>query len=251
MELVEGGSFDERWNKRRVRRSTMLNMALDLADALTRAHRLNIVHRDIKPANVLLAQDGMPRLTDFGIARVTGSDITETGSILGTIAYIAPEVLQGKSRRRPLGHLVAGMMLFEMLAGTLHINADSPGGLIHAIVGTPMPDLEALRPDVPPALIDLVNRMVMKDPDERVPRMRLVGSEIEAILPPSRPRRTDTDQAVAVNQRSSRPAASRPRRYRRPKRGATICPPRRTPFVGRETNWPSCSSCCATARCAC
>src|SRR5207245_2596080 len=97
MELVEGGTLEGK-----IKQNTplplkqIINIALDLADALTRAHRLNIIHRDLKPSNVLLAKDGTPRLTDFGIARFTDSKMTETGVTLGTLSYTSPELLQGQ-----------------------------------------------------------------------------------------------------------------------------------------------------------
>ncbi|MBI1256991.1 MAG: protein kinase [Chloroflexi bacterium] len=184
MELVEGGSLDDLLMQTpRLPITKVLNIALDLADALTRAHRLNIIHRDIKPANVLLANDGMLRLTDFGIARVVDSNITETGSLLGTIAYIAPEIFQGKLADARSDIWSMGLMLFEMMAGEHPFLSDSGvGGSIQAILTQSLPDLESLRPDAPTALIDVINRMVLKDPDERIPRMRLVGAELEAIL---------------------------------------------------------------------
>lgn len=183
MELVTGGALDEILSKTpRLPISQVLNIALDLADALTRAHRLNIIHRDIKPANVLMAEDGMPRLTDFGIARVMGSNITETGSIMGTAAYIAPEVLQGSPADARADIWSLGVMFFEMLTGRRPFTAEHAGSLIYAIIAEPLPDLEELRPDAPPALVDLVQRMLSKDPASRIPRMRLVGAELEAIL---------------------------------------------------------------------
>jgi serine/threonine protein kinase len=182
MQLVEGGALDEILRETpRLPVKQVLNIALDLADALTRAHRLNIVHRDIKPANVLLAKDGMPRLSDFGIARVMDSDITETGSVMGTAAYIAPEVLQGEAADARSDIWSLGIMLFEMLAGRHPFKGTNPSSLIYAILTEQLPDLEALRPDAPAGLVDLINRMVMKNPAERVPRMRLVGAELEAI----------------------------------------------------------------------
>src|SRR5579871_5955534 len=118
MELVEGGTLEELLRRsQRLPIPQILNIALDLTDALTRAHRLNVVHRDIKPANVLIAGDGMPRLSDFGIARVVGSNITETGKVIGTAAYIAPEVLQGDSADVSSDIWSLGVLLFEMLVG--------------------------------------------------------------------------------------------------------------------------------------
>jgi serine/threonine protein kinase len=93
MEYVSGGSLRvliDREGALPIRRA--MEIALDVADALTRAHRLNIIHRDIKPDNVLLAEDGTPRLTDFGVARLGNrTRMTETGSVIGTFAYLSPE----------------------------------------------------------------------------------------------------------------------------------------------------------------
>jgi serine/threonine protein kinase len=241
MELVEGGSLDDLLMQTpRLPMHDVLNIALDLADALTRAHRLNIIHRDIKPANVLLANDGMLRLTDFGIARVVGSDITEAGSLLGTIAYIAPEVFQGRQADVRSDIWSMGLMLYEMLAG-MHpfLSDEGTGGLIHAILDQPFPELEVLRPDVPSALIDMINRMVLKDPAERIPRMRLVGAELESILAAllsneiisSTPETQQTQFIVKFGpgSRFETPAAPSPEAFRH------NLPIQTLSFVGRET----------------
>lgn len=237
MELVTGGALDEILTKTpRLPIPQVLNIALDLADALTRAHRLNIIHRDIKPANVLMAEDGMPRLTDFGIARVIGSNITETGSILGTAAYIAPEVLQGDVADARADIWALGVVFFEMLAGKRPFTADNAGSLIYAILAEPTPDLEALRPDAPPPLIDLIYRMMAKDPQGRIPSMRLVGAELEAILSGDlvgilddlTPFRSAGNDGFSTRFSTPSPAGSGRRNLR------NNLPIQVTPFVGRE-----------------
>jgi serine/threonine protein kinase len=232
MELVEGGALDDLL--RRIPRlpvEQILNITLDVTDALTRAHRLSIIHRDIKPANILLAKDGMPRLTDFGIARIIGSEITETGSIMGTAAYIAPEVIQGAPADARSDIWALGIVLFEMLAGRQPFQAENAGSLIFSIISNPLPDLETLRPDVPTALIDLINRMLMKDPAERIPRMRLVGAELEAILA-SDDRLTDSLDSNPTRRftldASSGAYSTTPSPVR------SNLPAQTTPFVGRE-----------------
>src|SRR5690349_24325968 len=96
MEYLAGGDLNHLLRQGRLPVGRVLEIAIDLADALTRAHRLNIIHRDLKPANVLLAEDGTPRLTDFGIAQIgTSSNITEAGSVIGTYAYLSPEACMG------------------------------------------------------------------------------------------------------------------------------------------------------------
>jgi serine/threonine protein kinase/tetratricopeptide (TPR) repeat protein len=184
MEYVAGGSLRDVLDhtpKLSIQRA--LYVALDLADALTRAHRLNILHRDIKPANVLLATDGTPRLTDFGMARMAGEPhITQDGAIVGTMAYLAPEAFGGEEVDERSDIWAFGVMLFEMLAGERPFPQIQPAPLIQAIMTNPLPDLERLRPDVPTGLVDLIYRMMEKNRQARIPSVRLIGAELESLI---------------------------------------------------------------------
>jgi serine/threonine protein kinase/predicted ATPase/Tfp pilus assembly protein PilF len=184
MEYVTGGSLRDVLEKTpRFTVQRALYISLDIADALTRAHRLNIYHRDIKPDNVLIADDGTPRLTDFGMARLSNRpQITQDGAIVGTLAYMSPEIFNGEHDEEKSDIWAFGVMLYEMLAGKRPFHYEQPGQLINAIITQPVLDLETLRPDVPVALVDLVYRMLHKDPKARISSVRLVGAELEAII---------------------------------------------------------------------
>ncbi|MCI0394563.1 MAG: protein kinase [Chloroflexi bacterium] len=193
MEYVGGGSLAELL-KREVTLPIpqVVEIALDLADALTRAHRLGIIHRDLKPANVLLAEDGTPRLTDFGAARLQdGARLTQFGTVLGTRDYLSPEVCSGRQLDERADIWALGVMIYEMLTGGRPFSGLSLQAVLQAILYEPTPDPARFRPDVPDALADLVYRMLTKDPQERIPSARLVGAELEALLKgwdtPSRP----------------------------------------------------------------
>lgn len=184
MEYVPNGSLRdvlERTPRLSVQRA--LYISLDIADALTRAHRLDILHRDIKPDNVLIAEDGTPRLTDFGMARMGKTPhITQDGAIVGTLAYLPPEIFHGEQADERSDIWSFGVMLYEMLAGERPFPYDQPGALINAILTQSIMSLETLRPDVPIALIDLIYRMLTKDRHARINSVRLVGAELEALL---------------------------------------------------------------------
>lgn len=182
LEYVEGGSLADFLRRQgRLPVEKAVSMALELADALARAHHLNIVHRDIKPANVLVAQDGTPRLTDFGVAQVEGSNLTDTGAIVGSCGYISPEALQG----RPSGALgdiwSLGVLLYEMLAGRRPFASPKLATEMMAILRERPPDLDSLRPGLPVVLVDLVSRMLAKEPAQRIASMRWVAAELEAM----------------------------------------------------------------------
>jgi tetratricopeptide (TPR) repeat protein len=183
MEFVGGGSLQDLLTAQgRLSSSQVVKIALEVADALTRAHHLGILHRDLKPANVLLAQDGTPRLTDFGIASLPDSPhLTQTGVLVGTVAYLSPEVCQGRPPDERSDIWAFGVMLFELLTGQQPFKGANLTATLTAILTQPTPDLAQLNLDVPAALADLLYRMLEKDPQQRIPSVRLVGAELEAL----------------------------------------------------------------------
>ena len=124
MEYVSGGSLaDLLLREPRLPVERVVSIGLELSDALSRAHHLHILHRDIKPANILLAEDGTPRLTDFGLARIGQLPrLTETRSILGTFYYLSPELLEGREVNERSDIWSFGVTLYEMLIGRLPFN---------------------------------------------------------------------------------------------------------------------------------
>lgn len=231
MEFVTGGALNTRLKQGgNLPIEQILKIAIELADALTRAHYLKIVHRDIKPANVLLADDGTPRLTDFGIAYMGKKErITQLDVSVGTPDYMSPESLRGEPVDTRSDIWSFGVLLFEMLTRTHPFAGESIGQLITSILSQPTPDLEALRPDAPIALVDLVYRMLEKDPNSRIPSIRLVGAELEVIM-----------QGGLVNTSSIFPARIRQTEDRfatptpTPNKIKHNLPAQTTPFVGRE-----------------
>ena len=225
VEYVRGGSLaDVLTAQGRLPSSRVIELALDLADALTRAHRLGIIHRDLKPANVLLAQDGTPRLADFGIAHVVSSPrLTQTGILIGTVDYLSPEICQGEPPDERADIWAFGVMLFQVLSGRLPFEGKSITAKLTAILTQPVPDLAQLTPDVPDALADLVYRMLEKDLQQRIPSVRLVGAELEAML---KGREPVTPSHLTYETRFAAPTPS----VDAPKHNL---PAQVTPFVGR------------------
>ncbi len=184
MEYVSGGSLEELLAslEQPLAVERVVAIALDLCDALTRTHRLGIVHRDLKPTNVLIAEDGLPRLTDFGAAYVEGAErLTRSSAIIGTTGYLSPEALSNESLDARVDIWAFGVLLFEMLTRTHPFSGGSVAQTLHGILFSSPPDLQGLRPDCPPALVDLVYRMLAKDREQRVPSARHVAVELEDI----------------------------------------------------------------------
>lgn len=183
MELIEGGSLSDLIKaKGQLPIVRVVQIGLDLCDALTRAHRLGVIHRDLKPANVLLDTDGTPRLSDFGIAHIQDSEITGGDQMLGTLSYLSPEALVGEANDERSDIWSLGIILYEMLSGQRLYQESVVGLLIQRIISEPLPELEKIRPDAPIALVDLINRMLTKNPKDRINSVRIVGAELEALL---------------------------------------------------------------------
>jgi serine/threonine protein kinase len=184
LEYVEGGSLKELIAGRSLLPlDRVLEISLDIADALTRVHRLNIVHRDFKPANILIAADGSPKIADIAFTYGFHFDRQRGNSIVfGTPPYLSPETLAGETPSILSNIWSFGVVLYEMLAGRRPFAGDTPGQIQAAIRNRPLPDLAQFRPSIPSTLIMLIDRMLQIDPNKRLPSMRLVSAEIEAIL---------------------------------------------------------------------
>ncbi|MCI0643946.1 MAG: protein kinase [Chloroflexi bacterium] len=183
MEYVPGGSLQDLLDRQAplpLRR--VLQISLELADALARAHHLGIIHRDLKPANVLLAADGTPRLSDFGIAYVAGRPrLTDVDTVVGTLGYISPEAYEGEPLDARADIWAFGVLIYEMLTGLSPFTGDNLADTLAAILSQPPPDLDERRPDAPAELVALVHGMLARDREQRIASARQVGATLEML----------------------------------------------------------------------
>jgi eukaryotic-like serine/threonine-protein kinase len=146
----------------------VLGIVARTADALGFAHKQQVVHRDIKPANLMYdpATDIL-KITDFGIARLSGAGSTRTGIVLGTPSFMSPEQLEGRTVTGHSDLFSLGVSLFQLLTGQLPFTADSMTGLMQQIAEAPHPPLRAFRPDLPACVESVIDRALAKTPDAR------------------------------------------------------------------------------------
>jgi beta-lactam-binding protein with PASTA domain len=145
----------------------VVDMGLQVLHAAGFAHRHGVIHRDFKPHNVIVDEQGRAKVTDFGIARAGASEMTETGSIMGTAQYLSPEQAQGHAVTATSDLYSIGVMLYEMLAGRLPFDGDSAVSIaLKHLSEQPVP-IAQLRPDVHPALESVVMAALAKDPARR------------------------------------------------------------------------------------
>jgi eukaryotic-like serine/threonine-protein kinase len=144
-----------------------VDLVIQILKAARFAHRRGIVHRDIKPHNVIVDDDGRAKVTDFGIARAGTSDMTETGSIMGTAQYLSPEQAQGHPVDSRADLYSIGIVLYELLTGAPPFDAESPVTIaLKQVTEQPVPPMQ-LNPAVSPALDAVVMRALRKEPGER------------------------------------------------------------------------------------
>ncbi len=181
MEYVAGGSLHQLIQRGPLPVEQARQVAIDLCDALTSAHRLNIIHRDVKPDNVLVGADGAPKLTDFGVARLVseGTRLTGTGTQIGTPFYMSPEAWQGQPLDAQADVWSLGIMLYEMLTGDVPFGGDTLVSVMNKVLTAPLPDLKRLRPDTPPGLVKIVRRMLERDRAKRYQSLREVGLDLD------------------------------------------------------------------------
>lgn len=153
-----------------------------IAEALGHAHQHGVIHRDVKPANVLVdLAAGVVKVTDFGIALVTDAARTRTGMMLGTPSYMSPEQMMGGRIDGRADLYALGVVLFQLLAGTLPHPQESMARLMQAIVNEPAPAVRTLRPEVPEALAGIVAKALRKPPAQRHADAAQLAAELRGV----------------------------------------------------------------------
>ena len=186
MEYVDGRTLDQLIPRRGLRVSEALKCAVQITEALAAAHAIGIVHRDLKPANLMITGKGLVKVLDFGLARLmqriadlSESDATvtmanprsEEGSILGTVAYMAPEQAEGKPVDARSDIFSFGIVIYEMLTGRRPFTGDTKLSTLAAIVNQEQTPARQIVKELPPELDRIVSRCLRKDPARRFQHM--------------------------------------------------------------------------------
>ncbi|HEY3399500.1 MAG TPA: protein kinase [Geothrix sp.] len=189
MEFVKGHDLDELLLEQSLSRSEALEVLAQVCDGLGFAHRQHIVHRDIKPTNVRVQRDGRrlhAKVMDFGVAKISNSDMTATGMVMGTVSYMAPEYIR-TGKPDPRSDLFAvGVMLYECLSGRKPFSGDTTPTVLYKIVNEPPEpiELEKLQ-GISPAIRSVLDRTLCKNPEERYQTAEDLAKALRAAKDPS------------------------------------------------------------------
>jgi serine/threonine protein kinase/tetratricopeptide (TPR) repeat protein len=206
MALVEGESLKERIARGPLALDEVVALSRQIAEGLAEAHSRRIVHRDIKPANIMLAGGRHAKVTDFGLARVDGSgEVTRTGGVVGTLAYMSPEQAQGLPTDQRTDIWSLGCVIYEMLSGRAPFSPSPAQADLYALVHSDPQPLTVIRPDTPPRLAAIVDRCLQKDPRRRYPDaasllddLRAVGGEATRSAAPDRDPQQAETPSIAI-----------------------------------------------------
>ena len=199
MEHLEGETLAARLTKGALPLEQTLQYAIQIADALDKAHRQGVVHRDLKPGNIMLVKSGA-KLLDFGLAKLQATEtptnlsalpteqasLTAEGTILGTLQYMAPEQLEGKEADSRTDIFAFGAVVYEMATGKKAFEGSSQASLIGAIMQTDPPLMSELQPMTPELLDWVVKRCLAKEPEERVQSAADLMAELRLVTEVSR-----------------------------------------------------------------
>jgi hypothetical protein len=158
-----------------------IDIAIQLCEGLGYAHEQGIVHRDIKPGNVRVLEDGTVKLLDFGIAKFAMSSMTQTGTVMGTPSYMAPEQIAGTPVDGRADLFSVGVLLYELLLGHKPFVGDSPTAIVYQIMHVDPKPISVEMPNLPDGLGTIVSRALQKDPKERYSRAAELAADLQMV----------------------------------------------------------------------
>jgi serine/threonine protein kinase/Tol biopolymer transport system component len=194
MENIEGVTLRQRLNDREMKLGDALDIAIQVADALTAAHEASIVHRDIKPENIMIRRDGYVKVFDFGLAKLTEQRRqpegatkstllvnSSPGTVMGTAAYMSPEQARGVAVDERTDIWSLGVVLYEMVSGQAPFTGQTPTDVVIAIVEKDPPTLSQHLPDVPAELERIVRKALRKDADQRYQIVKEMAIDLRSL----------------------------------------------------------------------
>ena len=188
MEYIKGQTLKQLIKKRgKLTPAETVDIISQLTDGLAHAHDSYIIHRDIKPQNIMILEDGMVKITDFGIAMaLNASDLTQTNSVMGSVHYLPPEQASGKGSTIKSDIYSLGILMYEMLAGTMPFKGETAVEIAMKHLKNPMPSVRKENPNVPQALENIILKATAKNTKNRYNNVREVYDDIKTCLDKSR-----------------------------------------------------------------
>jgi serine/threonine protein kinase len=177
----------------------VLDVIAQVGDALDYAHANRVVHRDVKPANILITTDSKVKITDFGIARLDSSNLTQEGQLLGTPNYMAPEQIQGKEVDHRADLFSLGVVLYEMLTRHKPFQGENLTVVSHRIVYDHFTPLRDYVRDLPPGVDRILGRALEKDPARRYQRAREMVDDLRRVVEANAPRPADANETQSLS----------------------------------------------------
>ena len=188
MEYIKGQTLKQLIKKRgKLTVPETVDIVSQLTDGLAHAHDSYIIHRDIKPQNIMILEDGMVKITDFGIAMaINASDLTQTNSVMGSVHYLPPEQASGKGSTIKSDIYSLGIMMYEMLAGTMPFKGETAVEIAMKHLKNPMPSVRKVNPSVPQALENIILKATAKNTKNRYNNVRELYDDLKTCLDKSR-----------------------------------------------------------------
>jgi serine/threonine protein kinase len=182
MAYYEGESLREKIKRGPLEKNETLDIAVQMAQGMAKAHQKGIVHRDIKPANVLITNDGVAKIVDFGLAKLAGqARLTREGATIGTVAYMSPEQARGEAVDQRTDIWSLGVVLYEMLSGCLPFKGDYDQTMIHSILNHKPEPITKIRKALPPGLENIIGKALEKTAADRYQSMDELLEDLKAI----------------------------------------------------------------------